>query len=190
MAKFTGVLDLLTKVKPFVESLERTKRVYKEGEEEKVLRLAIKQLAHIEALYNKNYDQLRTRIITTIGAAFALLGYLYRDPGNWFLPENVYGQVMYGAGWLLILTAFVCLFRGMYAVTWYYPMELKSLKKLKFDTEKDLLIEVKEEYLETIENNIIPYEKKQSLYKIALYTLIPGGILLMVINQLVNRGVL
>ncbi|HEY1645617.1 MAG TPA: hypothetical protein VGF75_04525 [Candidatus Saccharimonadales bacterium] len=48
----------------------------------KLEKLAVEELKQINNLYNKSYDQLRTRIITLFGAGFALLGYLYKKPGD------------------------------------------------------------------------------------------------------------
>lgn len=156
----------------------------------KIEKLAIDELKQINSLYNKNYDQLRTRIITLFAAGFALLGYLYSKPGHWFLPDSVYGIILYALGWAFMLTAFITLFLGMHTTVWYYPMDIKDFKKLKFNDEYEFLSDLRGEYVETITNNSKPYERKQLLFRVGLYTLIMGGIILMVVNQLVSKGVM
>jgi hypothetical protein len=69
-------------------------------------------------------------------------------------------------------------------------MDIKDFKKLKFEGEYDFLVDLRGEYIETVANNSKPYERKQLLFRIGLYTLIMGGIILMVVNQLVNKGVM
>lgn len=157
---------------------------------ESITQLAIEELKQINELYNKSYDQLRTRVITIMAAEFALLGYLYRDPGEWFIPDNIYGIILYAVGWLCLIVSFTALLLGLNSTTWYYPMEIKDLKKLRYKTTEDFLGEIKDEYLLTIELNTIPYEKKQRLFKFGLYALIMGGIILMAISQIENKGII
>lgn len=152
-----------------------------------VKELAVVELKQIYAMYNKNYDQLRTRILTILGAAFALVSFLYSsdDPvARWFIPHENYGRFLYALGALLILCSFVCLFMALHSTTWYYPMELKDLKRLKYSSKEEFISELCDEYVETITRNSVPYERKQLLYRIGLYSLIAGGIILMVINRL------
>lgn len=131
-----------------------------------MIELAISELQRISDTLNHSYDQTKIKVLTFLGAGLAILTYLYQG-GDIFFPHQVYGMIFYCIGLGLTLAALTILFIALSPVTWYYPTELKDVQKFKFKNKTELLEYIKEEYINTITNNTVSYERKQTLLNIS-----------------------
>lgn len=151
-----------------------------------ILKESIVELRRRYDFINDLYQNVRVKIITFMGAGFALLGYLYIDNSNGdnlFIPADTYGKIFYFAGLAMVLLSLVILFISLKASSWELPTDADKLKKKDFVSLEEFLIYVRNEYLKAIDLNLMIYEKKQSKLDFASHSLVIGGIVMLVIKS-------
>lgn len=158
----------------------------KEDDKIKLNLIAIEELRRYYDQVSELYTQIRTRILAFLGGGFAVLGYLYGNGGDLFIPKQIYGMIFYLIGFMSFTTAMSTLFRATRPVIWRIPTEIKDLKQMKFKNELKLLEYIKDEYLEAIRIDSLHCEKKQQLLTYALYLEVIGGIVLLVLKNFPN----
>lgn len=150
-----------------------------------VLKTAIEEQRRVydELVDSKKHLDIKT--LTLTGAGLALLTYLYAS-GSLFIPEQLYGQILYVVGALLLFGAVGTL---LYAVKpsgqWEFPTETdEKLVNLSETDEQAFLIYVKNRYIYCYKHNIKYYSKKQRLMNLSFFPLVFGGIILVGIKVL------
>jgi hypothetical protein len=137
------------------------------------------------------YKQIRLRVLTYLGAGFALFSYLYISGDNenktiaekLFVPPEPYGVILYVLAFSACIMAFVLLIYGMQTVTWRYPTDIEEHEKLESYEELEFLKYLRKEYIGALNIDIGHCEKKQKLATVASYLLMFGGILLVIIKN-------
>ena len=155
------------------------------GPSVEVLKVTIDEQRRVydELVDSKKHLDIKT--LTLTGAGLALLTYLYAS-GNLFVPEQLYGQILYVIGAVLAFGAVGTL---LYAVKpsgqWQFPTETdEKLVDLAEADEQAYLVYVKNRYIYCYKNNIKYYSKKQRLMNLSFFPLVFGGIILVAIKVL------
>lgn len=145
-------------------------------------------IAEQRRVYDELVDmkrQVNIKTLTLTGAGLALLTYLYSG-GNLFIPDEIYGRILYVIGAILTFGAIGTL---MYAVkpkgNWEMPTETEEkLKHLSDQDEREYLEYVKNRYIYCYEHNTKYYHSMQRLMSLAFYPLVFGAIILVTIKVL------
>lgn len=150
---------------------------------EGVLELTIEEQRRVYDWISKGYDQLRLKLLTILGGGLGALTFLYSS-GELFIPTtDVSGKIFYFFGLAMTLGAVGVLIVALKPLDWEFPTENKDIAELdKFETRYDYLVYIKDRYQICYEINISAYNYKQKLFNYALYPLIFGIIILVVLK--------
>lgn len=174
-------LDMLLKIKELLRSLESDSSPVTNKEE--TLEISLEELRIIYSRLDNSMHTTRLRSLTFLGAALALLSYLYGG-AELFIPQEPYGRVFYFLGLGLVIAAVSFLLHAVRPNPWAVPIETKLTKLGRYRTKVELLEEIVEQYIESMVANIGKYEKKCQLYSSGFGLLLCGGILLLVIKNI------
>lgn len=146
-----------------------------------VNKIAVDELRRSCDTLNHSVDQLRSKTLAFIAAAFAVLTYLYSG-GNLFIPSELYGKVFYFIGLGALLSAVVIFLMGLRPYQWNLTTEIKALKNIPQKGEDEYLEYVKDQYVECYEKNSFVYENKHSSFNFGFILLVAGAFILIVIR--------
>ncbi len=147
------------------------------------LELALEELRIIYGRLDESLATIKVRVLTFLGAALALLSYLYGSE-TLFIPAQNYGRVFYFLGLGLVVSAIGFLLRALKAMAWSVPIESK-LTKIRLHKKKHELLELLvEEYIECMIINLGRYETKVADLNSGFFQLLCGSILLLVIKSI------
>lgn len=155
-------------------------RSMKNDEETDKLKLSIDELRRMNDELCSTYISIRNKTLAFIAGSFALLTYLYNG-GDLFIPEQLYGKILYFIGLFLCLISIGILFLALHPVVWRMPTQSKSYKDKR--SYLGLLQYIRDEYIEGIGINISHCSNKQKLLNLAFNLLVIGAILLLVIKN-------
>lgn len=133
-----------------------------------ILQEIIIELRRRYDLINDMNRNANSRTITFIGAGFGLLIYLYSNQSipknNFFIPDEMYGKILYGLAIFLILGAMTKLFLSLGGLWWEFPCHEVKLKDIECK-EKDLSFfqYIRDEYLRSTKLNLNTYENKHKI---------------------------
>jgi hypothetical protein len=153
------------------------------------LELGLEEQRRDHEVFSTLYAQAKTKNITFLAAALALLGFLYgTTPENantlaekLFIPQEPYGVIIY----FLSLTAFLLsigvLLFALRPQPWGTAYDNNQEDCIADDYERYLEY-MKKCYLDASAMNIASYRRKQNLLNIAFMPLLTGGILLLLLK--------
>lgn len=134
---------------------------------------------------------IRTKNGTYIGATLALLAFLYSGAVDstkstaerLFIPNELYGQVFYFFGLVLVLFSLGKLIHGARPNgTWTVAVESKDTHLIENMSSKDYLIKLKNDYENARQLNVQQFEKNVTTFKDAFYPLLLGAIILIILR--------
>lgn len=145
--------------------------------------IAEQQRVYDELVESKRQVNIKT--LTLGGAGLALFTYLYTG-GDLFIPDEIYGRILYVIGAVLALGAEgVLLFAIKPSGRWELPTESEhKLKNLSETSERDYLEYIKDRYIYCFKHNSKHYSKKQRLMNLSFFPLVFGAIILVAIKVL------
>ncbi len=158
-------------------------KMYQKDDDVLVLENSIIELRRRDSRINAIYDGIKTRVLTFIGAGFALLTYLYSSNttnNSLFFPQELYGQVLYTIGIILYVTGISFLFFAAKPAQWILPADKNTLSQPSFSNYKEYLLYISNEYKEAITFNTHQCEKKQQILNVSWILLIQGAIILLI----------
>lgn len=153
------------------------------GNKKDVLKLSLDELRIIYARLDVAQATARLRTLTFLGAALALLSYLYGN-GDLFIPAERYGKVFYFLGLGLIISAISLLMHAMRPKQWSVPIESKMTKLKRNKTQLELLEQLVEDYTECMLHNVAIYEKQMPYLYSSFFQILCGGTLLLVLKNI------
>jgi hypothetical protein len=137
------------------------------------------------------YESLKNKFVLFSSGQLAFLGYIYSSVNSkaeintikrLFIPTELSSQIFYAIGVVLALLSLALLFQGFLPADWNVPPQSKDLKKLKFDSKKNLLVYLRDEYYDAIRQNGSVFESKNVIYRKGLVCLVIGDVILFVIR--------
>lgn len=133
------------------------------------------------------YSQAKTKNITFLAAALALLGYLYGGTGGsslkekLFIPDEPYGVIVYVISFFIFVSAIIILLINLKPYRWSTAHDPQMDELAPKDYEKYLeYIRKRYDYISNI--NCISYSKKQTLLDVSFLPLVGGGIMLLILK--------
>lgn len=153
------------------------------------LELAIEEQRRDWDALNQAYEYAKSKNITFLAAAFALLGYLYATNlkpdeslrAKLFIPHEPYGIVIYALSAGIYLFGILALMFALRPRSWSTAYDNNQEEILLNDYEGYLRY-MRKRYLHCYGINIDSYNAKYSLIERAFLPLILGGIMLLVLK--------
>ena len=181
----TEIEDVKESLKNIEEFFKKPSRalVAADADRKEVLELALEELRIIYGRLDESLATVKLRTLTFLGAALALLTYLYGQ-GDLFIPNEQYGRVFYFLGLGMLLSSIGFLLRSIKSMAWSVPIESKLGKMRGHKTRLGLLELIVDEYLECMAGNIVKYERKAAYLNYGFVLSLCGGILLLVIKNI------
>jgi hypothetical protein len=149
--------------------------------QEALLEVAIEEQRRVYDGLCDNHQQVKSRTVVFLAAAFAAMTFLYSD-GKIFYPTQQYGRIFYLAALGLVLFGFTQLFIALQGTYWEFPTERARLLKLDFPTRKRYLEYVRDRYIYCYDHNVQVCEKKHKLLKVSFTPLIIGVTILVLMK--------
>ena|SRR5579862_8159721 len=152
-----------------------------------VLRVAIEEQRRFHDELTEAYHGVSVKILTLAGGGLALLTFLYSNPADpknpLFIPQQLYGKIIYFAALLSTLAALGLLIHGIKPTgQWEVAPETEALESLDETDEHKYLLYVKNRYVACFKNNLKEYSFKHKYLKLSFYPLVFGAIILVVIK--------
>lgn len=172
----------------------------KESQQIEILRETITDLRRrYDAIYVM-YSGIRSQTITFIGAGFTLLGYLYYPTNTscsnfqieknfeilinrLFIPEEIYGKILYALAIFLIFTAMIRLLLSVRGFRWEFSCHEEKFDDIENkETNLSFLQYMRNSYLRVTKLNLSVYEIRHKIVNESLLMLSVGGILMILIK--------
>lgn len=149
-----------------------------------LLERSIDELRRMNDELSDSYNRIKTLTITFIGGSLAFLSFFYGsgNGGSLFIPDELYGQIIYALAVLFHGIGLSQLFLNTKPVIWHIPTDIKEHQALAFDSYAAFLQYCKEEYITTWNCNLKQHEKKQSTLHSSLTFLVISAIVLVIIK--------
>ena len=143
--------------------------------------VAIEELRRANDELSHSYNTAKSRSFTFIAGGLGLLAFLYSGKGI-FMPQEIYGQILYAMGLGLMGVALLLLLAAILGRRWELSLESRDLDKMDFRDDEHFLKYVKDRNMYAYKCNIAVYGKTQKYLGIALNPLIVGAIILLVMK--------
>lgn len=163
------------------------------ADDTKILEFSIEEQRRFHDELTSSYRSLQLKIISFIGAALALLAFLYSGATDTsaptaerlFIPAELYGVIFYFIGLGSLLFALAKLIHGARPNgVWTVPLDLEQLEKLELNerSETQYLTYYKDEYVKATRANLKQHAKKHEAIRDSFYPLLIGAIVLIVLR--------
>jgi len=121
-------------------------------DEQKILKLSIRELRHIYNHISNIFDQLRLKALALIAGELVLIGFIFGADGSSKFKSLHYAdeKVFFGIGIAALVVAFGLFLSAISTVKWRVPHDLESASKLLKKTHSDA-----DEYLEYLHDYFV-----------------------------------
>lgn len=161
-------------------------------QDKEAVKLYIEEQRRYHDELTNSYLGKTRKIITYIGAIFALLAFLYAgalDPhkhttkAKLFIPDQLYGQIFYAFGLFLLLYALGKLIHAARpAGAWTVAIQSKDVEAVESWTEEEYLVKLKNDYEDARKDNIELNDTKHDAIRESYYPMLLGAIILIVLR--------
>jgi hypothetical protein len=169
-------------------------------DEVEILEIAVREFKSMYSYLEKMYENLKNKFILFTSGQLAYLGYLYSSTTvsnqedqikRLFIPQELSSQIFYVIGIVFALLSLTFLFQGFLPAPWEVPPKSADLKKSvsKFNTKKEMLIYLKNEYHKAIISNGAVYNSRGETYQKGLACLLIGNVILFIIRFFGNVSI-
>lgn len=157
----------------------------KQGELKLMLEESIVNYRATNAALDDLYRAVKSKIMIILGGSLALLTYLYSSD-SLFLPEQLYGRIIYAIGLGLVLAGISMLYKASYRRIWAFPVDIKETRERTFKSYIEYLYYVEKNFIEVYEKNSSQYTNVVKWLHWGFVTVVLGAILLIVIKFFSN----
>jgi hypothetical protein len=164
---------------------------HEDTETEVILQVALDELRIVHEKISNVYDQLRIRILALLAGQVAIVTFLFSGDKDEriHLPLETSGKIFLAIGILCMILAFI-LFVYLIASTrdWPIPGDMNEIEQInngndnRYDSLEKFLLFLRKDYLEGNRECIKTIAKKATKFNLALYLLLAGVIILLVIK--------
>jgi hypothetical protein len=147
---------------------------------------ALRELRRLYDHTSHHYDQLRIKTLALIAGETGIVSFIFSNTGEKvpLIPAEAYGKIFFWAGVALISIAFLLFLSVISTVEWLIPLDLPEVEKLhkRHQTLESFLEYIINDYVECIKHCLSKVKIRTARFNWAIYTLVVGVIVLMVLK--------
>jgi len=159
------------------------------SEKNKIITVALEELRRVHDHVSNAYDQLRVKALAMIGGEVAIITFiLAADDHSKIVVSDIAEKIFLIAGIVALILAFILLLGAVLSSDWPVPGDMNEIELIdngiddRYDTLEKFLKFLRKDYLEGNRECMKILERKGRRANWALYLLLAGAILLIVLK--------